>query len=72
MACDSNKQDDVEVSLPLAVLCRLLRERSLHACEIHCLNARARAATHYAIKASITANPNRPVRISRTRKNNRA
>ncbi len=47
------KEDQVEVALPMDVLCRLLRERSLVASEFRCLNRSSGEASRRAIKLSL-------------------
>lgn len=44
----------VQLELPLPVLCRLLREHNLKACEFRCLDQDSHRAGCWAVKASCT------------------
>lgn len=45
----------VQLELPLPVLCRLLRERNLAACEFRCLDPDSHRAGCWAVKCSCTS-----------------
>ncbi len=47
----------IQLELPVDVLCRLLRERSLVACEFRCLNHASSRAGWRAVKRSVVAVP---------------
>ena len=50
---DPASQERIQLELPLEVLCRLLRERSLVACEFRCLNQASSRAGWRAVKKSV-------------------
>ncbi|WP_116364631.1 hypothetical protein [Parahaliea mediterranea] len=50
----------VQLELPLAVLCRLLQERSLAACEFRCLDMASHQAGCWAVKSSCKDCPGHP------------
>jgi len=54
---ETDKQEQVQLELPAEVLYRLLRERSLVACEFRCLNKASSRAGWHALKRSLVDAP---------------
>lgn len=54
-AAGTGPSETVQLELPLPVLCRLLRERNLSACEFRCLDPDSHRAGCWAVKCSCKA-----------------